>query len=344
MHTTALIQVVNHLKALSCDKTLLEKYEKLSESVREAEEQANEGVIGRIDVQKNDLCQFLISNEPVHWGYASYRIYEKINSKKLFGKSAADTIENLISDGKNYKQVTAKLARNIKALSEFSENISKFYNLFELVMPAELAATAEELQSPSLVLYFEGNLSIQSIADLERYSRLWDSILAVFCKLTETDNPPIDISSVNNGNIILRVSVNNLILSSIMTGVTGILSVLPVKLKIKKIQNEMLQLNLQNDFVRALEDEIEFLVNTKALAAASKITEGLPSIQNPEETISALARCLKQILSFVEKGGKIEYDFRECDCDMAIPNQVMTEAYHTVRELDLIRDLTPNYN
>jgi hypothetical protein len=345
MHTTALIQVVNHLKALSSDKTLLEKYEKLSESVREAAEQANEGIIRKIDADKNDLCQFLLSNEPVHWGYASYRIYEKINSEKLFGKSAADSIENLIENGRNYKQLNSKLAGNIKALSRFSENINKFCNLFELIMPAtELVVTAEELQGPSLLLYFEGNLSIQSISDLERYSRLWDNILAVFCELAESENPPIEISNINNGNIILRVSVNSIILSSIMTGVTGILPVLPVKLKIKKIQNEILQLNLQNDYVGALENEIELLINTKALAAASKVVEGFSSIQSPEMTIQALAKCLKQILSFVEKGGKIEYHFQENTSDMAIPNQILTEAYHTVRELELIRDMTPNYN
>lgn len=343
MHITALIQVVNHLKELSCDKSLLEKYEKLSESVREASEVANEEIISKINLQKNDLCEFLADNEPAHWGYSSYSLYEKLNAEKIFGRSAADSINDLIEKDKNYSRINARLTRSIKILTRFSENISTFHTLFQMILPAGEMVSTQEIQKPALLLYFEGKLSIRSIADLERYSRLWDNIISAFCNLADTDNPPIDICNINNGNIILRVSLNSFILTSMMTGVTEILSVLPFKLKIKKIQNELSQLNLQNDFAGALEDEIEYLVNTKALNAASKISVAFP-IGNSEEIVSRLARCLKQILSFVEKGGKIEYHFGESSFDTATPNRVMIEAYHTVNELELIRNLTSSYN
>lgn len=340
MHITALIQVLNYLKNLSCDKSFLEKYQKLSDAVKEASERSDEDIIRNINVQKNELCQFLNESDPVHWGYASYSLFEKINSEKLFGKAAAESIELLLHNATgNYNSIHSKLTRNIKTLVKFSENINKLNTLLESILPfEELISSAEEDQSPSLLLYFEGELSVQSISSLERYSRLWDNILAIFCNLAEAENPPIDICNINNGNIILRVSVSKDILNAMMTGITEILSVLPDILKIKKIQLEMSAIRLHNDFSEALDEEIEILKNEKAVSAALKITEGFAANANPEELNASIARCLKQIMSFVEKGGKIEYHLPETADDFSAQNRVLIESHHIVNELRNIRN------
>jgi hypothetical protein len=342
MHITALIQVVNYLKDLSGDKSFLEKYQKLSETIKKASEGSDEGIIRSINVQKSELSKFLIKSDPIHWGYASYSLFEKINSEKLFGKPAAQYIEDLLQNGTgNFNSIHAKLTKNIKTLVKFSENINKLTNLFEIILPlGELTSSDKEDLSPSLLLYFEGELSVQSISALERYSRLWDNILTIFCNLAETENPPIDICNIDNGNITLRVSVSKDILVAMMNGITEILSVLPDILKIKKIQLEMSTLPLQNDFSGALEEEIEFIKDEKAISAAMKITDSFPENRNSEESIANLARCLKQIMSFVEKGGKIEYHFPETGDDVSIPNKVIIESHHIINEL---RNIKNNY-
>ena len=93
-----------------------------------------------------------------------------------------------------------------------------------------------------MFLFFEGQLSVQNIADLERYSRLWDRILNTFSKLIGTEDLLLDINNFNNDHIVLGVSIEDKTIKALATGVAGILSSLPVILKIRKIQFEITDL------------------------------------------------------------------------------------------------------
>jgi hypothetical protein len=328
MQISALIQVINYLKDLSGDSGLIERYRKISDALKDVSAGGTETIMR----EKEELRTFLISTEPDSWGYSSYCLYEQINAGCLFGRAAADHLENILVPGCDFKAVNSEINSIIKQLSKFSENIKKFHQLFDLIFPAEsLAKQEKEINGSSMLLYFEGNLAVHNISDLERYSRLWDNILANFCRLNGNETPAVDICNFNNGNIVLEVTTDTNSFGKLMTGVSDFLKIMPDILNIRKIQKEISLLHLQNDLGIILEEEINDIVNKKSYEVAEVLVK---DSQNSVDNLKGLALSLKQILSFVEKGGKIE--FRTASDNRAEVTRVLNESFLIVRELEKI--------
>jgi hypothetical protein len=341
MQITALIQVINYLKEKSGDTVLLEGYKTLAEMFRETSKNAEAGFSPAILKEKDQLRQSLLESDPVNWGYASYSLFEKMNSNHLFGKVAADYLDNLISaDNKDYQVIYNDLSKKIKLISKLSDTLTRFQQMFEQVVPAEIfQSAADKDNKASLFLYFEGPLSVQNIADLERYSRLWDGILSSFYKLTAEENLSLDINSFSNGEVVLGVATEAKTLNAIMEGVVGMVTPLPMILKIRKIQIEMALLPLYNDMNQLLEEEIKSLVNNTALKTAQKLTSDYCSnVSYGDEMVKDLSPILKQILSFIEKGGKIEFNPLPSKPEMAQTNKLLIESFIISRELERLAE------
>jgi hypothetical protein len=341
MQITALIQVINYLKTLSGDPSLLEGYKRLSEIVREASKNPERDFQSGILKEKAQLSQFLRENDPVNWGYASYSLFEKFNANKLFGKSSADYLETLITaDNKDYQAIYTELSKKIKLISKFSDTLNKFQQLFDQVVPAEVFQSAENTgNKTSLLLYFEGHVSVQNISDLERYARLWDGILNTFSMISGEPSLPLDVSNFSAGNFVMGVTSSDRTYNTIMTGVEGIVSSLPLILRIRKVQLEIASLPLHNDFNELLEEEIKTLITDTALTTAQKLTSYFSSDNtDPDEMVNDISRALKQILSFIEKGGKIEFETQTAIPEVTRINKLLTETFSITRELEKLID------
>jgi hypothetical protein len=175
---------------------LLDGYKKLAEVAREASVNQQDDFSASILGEKEQLRLFLLESDPSDWGYASYSLFSMINKNQLFGKAAVDYLDNLItSENQDYRAIYSDLIKKIKQISKLSETLSRFQQLFDQVVPAEVFQFAEEPDiKSSLYIYFEGRLSVQNIADLERYARLWDGILSTFSMITGEENLTLDIS------------------------------------------------------------------------------------------------------------------------------------------------------
>lgn len=342
MQITALIEVINYLKKISGDSSLVEGYKKLSELIKEASGNKEGDFSSAILLGKSQLRNLLLESDPSEWGYASYSLFEKINKNQLFGKAAADYLDNLITpENKDYKSIYSGLNRRVTQISKLSETLSQLQKLFDLVIPAELFQIDDETNNESsLFLYFEGQLLVQNISDLERYARLWDSILSAFSKLTGEENLALDINSFRKGNIVLGVATKDKTLSALMTGVTGIFDLLSVVLKIRKIQVEVELLPFQNNLTELLEEEIQTLINQKAFELAQKLVSVYPNeTYISDEITSDISRSLKQILSFVVRGGKIEFKPLLSNKELIKTNKNLIESFAIARELQKVTGL-----
>lgn len=345
MQITALIQVINYLKEISAEPSLLEGYKRLSEAVKDASKNSERDFSDSIIKEKEKLCSILLDREPVDWGYASYSLFEKIDTDQLFGKAAVAYLENRIpAQKKDYNTIYSELAKKIKLITKLSDTLNKFQQLFDQVVPAEVFQSVDGPgKKPSLFLYFEGDISVQNIADLERYSRLWDRILGTFSKLTEEENLSLDINNFSNNNIVLGVSVNEKTIRALAKGVTGIVSSLPLILKIRKIQSEILDFSLYNDINDLLEDEISNVIDQSAWVTAKTLASAsLKDSLNEEDMTNELYIALKQILSFIEKGGKIEFTHHISDPEVKQSNKLLLESFPILRELNHLRELSEN--
>jgi hypothetical protein len=342
MQITALIQVINYLKEITENPVLVEGYKKLSEKVKEASGDTGGDFWAEILYEKDLLKDCLLKTDPSDWGYASYSLFENIDKNQLFGKAAAASLDDLIRpDNKDYKSIYSNLSWKLKHISKLSETLYRFQHLFDQIVPAEVFQTNEESENKSsLFLYFEGRLSVKNIADLERYARLWDGILNSFSRITGEENLTLDINSFRNGNIVLDVTTQDKTLNSIITGIVEILNLLPVILKIRKIQTEIVLIPLYNNINDQLEDEISRLINQKAFESAQKlVSDKLSDSMDSEEIINDLSRALKQILSFVEKGGKIEFKPLMSTPEIIKTNKALIEAFAIAREMEKVTDV-----
>jgi len=336
MQITALIQVINYLKETSGNQALLEGYKKLIEIVREASEKQQVDFSEAILKEKEQLRHFFLETDPSDMGYDSYCLFGKINNDQLFGKPAADYLENLLtSDRKNYRTIYSDLSSKVKQISKLSETLNQFQQLFDQLVPAEVFHFAEETYNKSsLLLYFGGHMSVNNIIALERYSRLWGGILSAFSKLTGEEILMLDISSFHNGNLSLSVAIEDKTFNAIKSGVVEILGTLSHILKIRKIQIEIVHLPLYNDLNELLEEEIRTLINHRAWESAQKlISVYLNTTIDADEITNDISRSLKQILNFVEKGGKIEFKPLESTPEVAQTNKILIESFAIAYEL-----------
>jgi hypothetical protein len=341
MQITALIQVINYLKEISENTVILEGYKKLAGLMKEASGNPGVNNIDEIIKEKEYLRNLLLDTDPSDWGHASYSLFEKINRNRLFGKTAASDLDNLVTgEDQDYKTACTELGKRIRLISKFSETLNRFLQMFDQIVPSEVFQLSTESETKtSLFLYFEGNLSVQNITDMERYSRLWDGILGTFTTLTGEDKLIPDIRSFQNGNIILGVSAQVKTLDAIVTGVTGILASLPSVLKIRKIQVEIALLPLYYDLNEFMEEEIEILINQNA----NELTKRLISVNNnsafdTEVMNNDMSRSLKQILNFVEKGGRIEFKPAVPSPETIKTNKALNDFFSISGELQNIKD------
>ncbi len=344
MQITALIQVINYLKEKSGDAVLLEGYKKLAEVIREASK-TPEVDFSAIAKEKESLQKYLWESDPVEWGYASYCLFEKINTNHLFGKRAADWLEkNIKPTTKNIGALEGDLTKKVKLITKLYDNLGKLMQLFDQIIPAEVfASEAEDTGTPTLILYFEGRLKVKNITDLERYARLWDNILNTFSSLTHEESLTLDINSVQDGNIVLGVVVQEKTLNALMEGVSATLASLPMLLKIKNIQYDLTQLPVDSNLIDMLENETQDLINQTAFTAAQKVTFKYQNeTTDTEVTVREMARALKQIESFIDKGGKIEFKPSNASSETSQLNKTLNESFEIARQLELQSEMLSN--
>jgi hypothetical protein len=342
MQISSLIQVINYLKAISGDTSLLNGYKKLSEIIKDASAKHDEDYITEIFREKEQLINILLESDPVGWGYSSYNLLDKINSNKLFGRTAADYIETLITpESKDYNGINTALNKKIKLFSRLSENLDTIQHLHDHVIPQDAVKPAVNTgNKASMLISFEGRLAVQNIDELERYTRLWDGILNAFSQMTGVEILSMEINSFSKNGIVLCVYADDKTMNALSTGIAGIESALPVILKIRKIQIEMVDLPLHNDINNLLEEEITSLVSNSSWTTSQKLLSlyGIDSIDE-DEILGDVSRALKQILSFIEKGGKIKFASLVSDPEQAKSNQILVESFSIAQELESITGL-----
>ncbi|HEX2968677.1 MAG TPA: hypothetical protein VHO46_06195 [Bacteroidales bacterium] len=341
MQIAALIQVIDYLKAKSGDNALSEGYRNLSEKIRNSPSLKEGEFPEEILSEKEELRRLLIDSDPVNLSYSSYNLFEKYNKEALFGKAAAVWLDQLFEQNRNdLKAISNELGKKSKQVTKFAETLVKYQQMFDQILPDEFTDKNEDSLKPMLVLYFVENLQVQSIADLERYAKLWDCILGSFSRLTGEFNHSLEVSSFKQGRLILGVSIEERTLGVIMNGFFSILAVLPAILKIRKVQLEIAQLRLtNNNYHQLLEEEIRILIhNTAEESAIALVSENSPELRKDEAVKDELVRSLKQVLSFVEKGGKIEYKVPSGINGSADMNKLLIESFTMVRDIEKMND------
>lgn len=193
------------------------------------------------------------------------------------------------------KQLLVKIEENIKVLELLSVT-----SINDTLLPVVDASCLFNIE-------FHQQASIGTMADLEKNSRIWDSILQAFIKLTRSNVSDVSIHRISKDKI--EISTNEKVISSITKGLTSILNSYNKTLDILKLQFEIYQLNLtrNNEIDTLLKEEMKDLLEINSSTVASElITEYEWNGDLLEEDIyKQIKVSLIQVFSFFEKGGRI---------------------------------------
>lgn len=339
---------MNYLKQVSDGGELLASYHELEELLKEASKNPERDFSKEIDHAKENLVAILLQNDPENLGYDGYRLFEIIDHHKVFGKPAADFIDKLLfSKKRDYKSMHAELNKKIKILTKQTAAIGRFYEIFDQVILTDMFNISQKDEiSSGLYLYFEGFVAVRNINDLERFTRIWDSILQSFTELTAFDKQELEFGNVQNGSVVLGVATESITLEAIMKGTIGILNSLNLIAKIKKVQSEIIRLPLSTNYFELLEEEIELVVSQSASFVAEELVSEY--FQGGRAEIAAITekicRSLKQILSFIEKGGRIECKTSPEIKNSENLNNSLIEAFLSLKKIDIIPEMYSDKN
>jgi len=333
---------MNYLKQVSEGGVLLGKYHELEEVLKEASKNPEKDFLEEIKNAKEQLVSLLLQNDPASLGHDGYRLFEIIDHHKVFGKPAAEYLEKLLTSKKrDFRAIHTELNKKIKILTKQSGAITRFYEIFDQVILTDLFNISQKDDIASgLYLFFEGSVAVRNINDLERFTRIWDGILQSFTELTGFDKQELEFGNLQNGFIVLGVITESVTLEAFMKGTIGILNSLNLIKKIRKVQAEIAPLPLSTNYSELLEDEIMGVINQSATFVAEELVEeyfqgGRGEVERVTENIG---RSLKQILNFIEKGGKIECKPAPETKDGEALNKSLVEAFLSLKQSDFISD------
>ena len=90
-----------------------------------------------------------------------------------------------------------------------------------------------------------------------------------------------------------------------------------------------------------LEEEIMTIINNSAWNTSQKLLSTFFSDSfHDEDIVKDLSTALKQILSFIEKGGKIEFTPFKSDREVTDTNKLLIESFTISRELECLKELS----
>ncbi len=332
------IQVMNYLKQISESGVILEKYSALRDALKKGAAEPGPDVDEEVYNAREQLRLILLDNDPAELGYSAYRVIERIDRQKVFGKEAADFLQEIPAHNIEYRKLSIELGKKVKALSQLLKTIQGFYEVFDQFFLAEILGPGEgDYSHPGLYIYFEKQVTVKSFKDLERFTRIWDDIIGSFSNLTGGDHHEIDYCNLMDETIILGINTDEPTMVAMIKGTSGIVNLVNPVVKIRKIKEELTQLNLQNDYQDVLDEEVELLIDREASLIANELYETYYSKENGENDIVRmdLIRALKQVFSFIQKGGKLEYIHEPEALEKEELNKLLIDAFRRIKDLDV---------
>ncbi len=197
-----------------------------------------------------------------------------------------------------------------------------------VALKAEVTSLPVTDASHLFSIEFSRQANIDTMADLEKNARIWNSILQAFITVTRSDSADVQIYSISKHRI--EIHANDRVISSITKGLTSILNSYHKTLDILKLQLEIYQLKLarNREIDILLREEMKDLLEVNSVTVAHEITNQYEwAGDQAEEDLYLLVQVsLKQVFGFFEKGGRINAQISGelNDLNMKI-SQVITE-------------------
>jgi hypothetical protein len=311
MNISQLVKIATYISDSMVGSGISEHYQRLigfCTQVLNGNTSERDHIAKELDLLKGCLCEV----DPLSWEKGYLRIFEKLENPALLGSQASERLLLLFERGnEDYSMLVRELEKEHKRfealLNQLNQLVASLEPLVKPLMDTDGSIEIEE-RSHLLQIYFEEALFIKDINQLEKFCRIWSSILTAFTTLTREDIKEIRIFDIESSSITFYAGIRTL--NALSKGIYEVLCQYERILEIKRMQHEIAGLGLSNgeDVISLLEEEVTSVVDVTASFVTSELIDKYEWNEDDEAGVAVygmVQTALKQMLNFVEKGGRI---------------------------------------
>lgn len=311
MHINQLIKVIAFISNSIKAKEITEHYKSLIGICRQA---LNGDITTYMDQVDDLLLRLTNSNkevDPLKWDKSFLRIFEKFERADLLGNKGAENIRFLFDNEKNnYTKLIAGLEDGHNRVVSLLRQLNQLSTSLEpLVKPSADGGHFLEIEERHhlLHIHFEEALFIKDITQLEKFCRIWSSILSAFSRLTREQTEETRIYDIESSSLTFYTGIKTL--NALSKGTYQVLRGYQKILEIKRLQLELEGLELSNkeEIKSMLEEEVINVVDVISSTVTNELLNKYEWNDAYERAyiFNMVQTSLKQTLNFVERGGRI---------------------------------------
>lgn len=257
--------------------------------------------------QKETLIEVLSDIPLDQLSHGQLEVLEELEILNLLGDIGVSGLEdllfkNVIDIGTTIKKLSDSIA---KLTTGITWSQSTRTSLTSIVKIEEVKNSKDEA---IIRVHFQKEAEISNLTDFKNWGKSWYDIGRGIAMAHTASPEDFRVIGASKGSIIFTLTTTYLIAKTTSFIILEVLKVIEKYFDIQKTIQEVKQLKLSNDAaVKALELEAENIKNT---GKESILAETVKSLQFRDhgdgEKSKALETSIKQLITFVEKGGEVD--------------------------------------
>ena len=336
MHLHQLINVFTELQSIFEKNELLKRYKNIVEHCQQlAKDVNNEDAKKSLQAEKKAIIEIHNQIEPILWHDLSFNCLHSAKDQQLLGKSLNEKLNGILVVGNtNYLHIAEEIKGISEKTNKWIKDVGDFINNnknWNAILPEYL--TGDEKKC-TLKVFFANSTFIKTLQDLERNIRIWNNIFNVFTKLVEQLPEELYVYSVEQGFLIIKAPSK--VTEAFSTAILSILSNHRKLLEIKKIKYDLGMLNLTHheEISTLLEQESKVQIDQIAYELSNQLVDNyFSNINESNEITENVSLSVKQMMDFIEKGGKLDIDCLD-NSIVSLNKSNIINMYNRIAELE----------
>lgn len=335
MNVAKLIEVLDYIIEVIEQKQIVTKYQQLINLLNQVRQNPTPQLTERLQKIKEDIYNINEDIEPKNWNYSKLKLYEVYNQKGIIGYKAIERITKSFQNNQaNPAGVAQEIQLIVNEINVLKKNITIVTQTLEPIIEEY---TPEEVPEEKTIFYlfFENQVEIRTIKELEKASNEWNKILRSFARLAKDSTATPEIYSIDKGSLILGLLAGISTIVAIAKGISEVLEVYKKVLEIRKLQLETKKLKLGIEVEQKFEERIDELIQKSADRAVEKLlSEFGEETADLHEIKNGVTISLKKMFNFIEKGGKIDYEDVNMTKETKNARRKLNRAFQKVKEIE----------
>lgn len=311
MHLHQLINTFEDIQTIFEQNNLFKKYQTVVDYCYQlANDVNNEEIKNQLHLEKNAIIEVHKQIEPILWHDASFNCLHSAKNEQLLGLDFIKKFTNIVSLNNTYFN---RIADEISLISQNTKNWMQQVNSFiensknwNAILPEYLTNNENKC---SIKVFFTQSTYVKTLYELERNTRIWNNIFNAFAQLVDHTPQELYVYAIEQGFLIVKVPCK--VTEAFSSAMIEILSTYRKLLEIKKIKLDLalLSLNNQEEIEKLLDDETKIQIEQIAFDITNNLLDNYFANKfNTNEISESISISIKQIMNFVEKGGKMDID------------------------------------